>query len=122
MRKLGFLVAGLLVALVSNAQSSQWEFDAAHSGVRFGVSHMVISEVEGKFSKFDGEVTSSKADFSDAKISFTIDVASVDTDNADRDEHLRNEDFFDVAKFPTMTFVSKSMDKVSDNIRIRNRW
>ena len=112
MKKLSLVIALFSIVLV-NAQSS-WNFDASHSSVRFAVDHMVISEVEGKFTSFEGTVESSNEDFSDAKINFKIDVNSVDTDNEKRDGHLKNEDFFDVVKYPEMTFVSTSIEKVKE--------
>jgi polyisoprenoid-binding protein YceI len=115
MKKLKLLIATVLLAIISNAQVTTWGFDKSHSNVRFAVSHMVISEVEGNFSIFEGSVVSSKADFSDAEITFTIDVSSIDTDSESRDEHLLNEDFFDVAKYPTIDFRSKSMKNVGEN-------
>lgn len=115
MRKLGLLVMAMLLAILSNAQLAEWGFDVTHSNIRFAVSHMVISEVEGNFTSYEGTVTTSKADFSDAKISFTIDVSSIDTDDKSRDDHLKGEDFFNVAKFPNIVFISKSMEKVAEN-------
>ncbi len=111
MRKLGMTMAALLVAVLTFAQSTNWGFDQSHSNVRFAVSHMVISEVEGNFSKYEGSVKSMDSDFSDASINFTINVGSIDTDDEKRDEHLRGADFFDVAKFPSITFMSTSMKK-----------
>jgi polyisoprenoid-binding protein YceI len=72
---------------------------------------MMVSEVEGKFKIYEGKVSSSKvdADFNDAKIDFTVDAASINTDDEKRDGHLKSPDFFDVEKFPKITFVSKSM-------------
>ena len=112
MKKLSLVIALFSIVLV-NAQSS-WNFDASHSSIRFAVDHMVISEVEGKFTSFEGTVESSNEDFSDAKINFKINVNSVDTDNEKRDGHLKNEDFFDVVKYPEMTFVSTSIEKVKE--------
>ncbi len=114
MRKLGITMAALFVAVLTFAQSTNWGFDQSHSNVRFAVSHMVISEVEGNFSKYEGSVKSTKSDFSDASVNFTINVNSIDTDDEKRDEHLRGTDFFDVAKFPNITFKSTSMEKVGD--------
>lgn len=113
MKKFKLLIAAILFVIISNAQITNWGFDTSHSNVRFAVSHMVISEVEGNFSSFDGTVTASKPDFSDAEIEFSIDVSSIDTDNKNRDEHLLNEDFFDVTKFPTIDFKSKSLKRVT---------
>ncbi|TAE33749.1 MAG: polyisoprenoid-binding protein [Candidatus Kapaibacterium sp.] len=96
------------------AQTTKWSFDRLHSQISFSVSHMVVAEAEGKFDSFDVVVLSDKEDFTDAKVNVTIQSASVNTDNKDRDEHLRGADFFDAAKFPTITFVSKEWKKVSD--------
>lgn len=109
MKKLSIVIALFSVALVQ-AQTN-WNIDPSHSSIRFAVDHMVISEVEGIFSKYEGSVVSEKGDFSDAKINFTVDVNSVNTDNAKRDEHLRGADFFETEKYPKMTFVSTSVTK-----------
>ena len=115
MRKFGLTLTAVLLAVFTFAQSAQWGFDATHSTVRFSVSHMLISEVEGIFSSYSGVVKTTKADFSDAQVNFTIDVSSIDTDDADRDDHLRGEDFFDVEKYPEIRFVSKSMESLGNN-------
>ena len=109
MKKLSIVIALFSVALVQ-AQTN-WNIDPSHSSIRFAVDHMVISEVEGIFSKYEGSVVSPKSDFSDAKINFSVDVNSVNTDNAKRDEHLRGADFFETEKYPKMTFVSTSVTK-----------
>jgi len=113
MKKSSIIIALFSVALVQ-AQTT-WNIDASHSSIRFAVDHMVISEVEGIFSKYEGSVITAKGDFSDAKINFTVDVKSVDTDNEKRDEHLRGADFFETEKYPKMTFVSTSVQKTGDN-------
>jgi polyisoprenoid-binding protein YceI len=112
MKKISLLFA-LLAVTFASAQTV-WNFDKAHSSVHFSVKHMVISEVEGQFTKFDGDIKTTKDDFSDAKINFTVAINSVSTDNEKRDNHLKGADFFDVAKYPTMTFVSTSVEKISD--------
>ncbi|MDX1828356.1 MAG: YceI family protein [Lutibacter sp.] len=114
MKKISLLFA-LLAVTFASAQTV-WNFDKAHSSVHFSVKHMVISEVEGQFTKFDGDIKTTKDDFSDAKINFTVAINSVSTDNEKRDNHLKGADFFDVAKYPTMTFVSTAVEKVSDGI------
>ena len=107
----GFLFAGFL----GMAQTTEWKIDKSHSSVNFEVAHMVVSDVRGKFDSFDGKVLSDKADFTDANISFTIQTASVNTDNEKRDGHLQGADFFDVAKYPTIEFKGKSLTQVSGN-------
>jgi polyisoprenoid-binding protein YceI len=109
MKKLSILIAVFGITLMS--AQSKWNIDASHSSIRFAVDHMVISEVEGIFSTYEGSIITTKADFSDATINFTVDVNSVNTDNAKRDEHLRGADFFETDKYPKMTFVSTSVTK-----------
>lgn len=94
---------------------AKWVTDKAHTNVLFSVTHLVVSDVEGNFKSFDGSLEAAKADFSDAKINFTVDVNSVNTDNENRDKHLKSDDFFNAEKFPQMKFVSTSFQPVSGN-------
>ena len=107
-----YLVVLLLTTSLVLAQTN-WKFDKAHTKIGFSVSHMVISDVEGNFKDFDGTVVSSSDNFENAKINFTVDVASINTDNEERDKHLRSDDFFNAEKFPKMKFVGKSLKKIS---------
>jgi len=91
-----------------------WKIDTAHSEIGFKVKHLVISTVSGKFQEFDGQVESSKDDFSDAVISFTANVNSITTGNEQRDGHLKSADFFDAASHPELSFKSTSVTKKSD--------
>lgn len=94
-----------------NAQNA-WKIDKSHSNVGFSVSHLIISETTGQFKSYDGTIEFSKEDLSDAKINFSIEVASINTDNEGRDKHLRSDDFFNAEKFPKITFVGKSIKRV----------
>jgi polyisoprenoid-binding protein YceI len=121
------LMAILLVAATGAMAQTKWTVDKLHSNVKFSVQHMVVSEMEGSFKMFDGTMEHSKADFSDAKINFTVDVASVNTDNERRDGHLKADDFFNAEKYPKMTFVSTSVKsagqgkyKIAGNLTIRD--
>ena len=121
------LMAILLVAATGAMAQTKWTVDKLHSNVKFSVQHMVVSEMEGSFKMFDGTMEHSRADFSDAKISFTVDVASVNTDNEKRDGHLKADDFFNAEKYPKMTFVSTSVKpagqgkyKIAGNLTIRD--
>ena len=107
-------VAGSLFANSLSAQT-KWKLDKNHSNVRFSVSHMVVSESEGTFKIWEGSVENVKSDFSDAKISFSIDVNSINTDNENRDKHLKSDDFFNAEKFPTIRFESTSMQALGNN-------
>ncbi|MFN9110870.1 MAG: YceI family protein, partial [Bacteroidota bacterium] len=94
---------------------SKWTVDKIHSNVRFAVSHMVVAETEGTFKVFDGSVEHTKADWSDAKINFTVDVNSINTDNDYRDKHLKSDDFLNAEKYPSMTFNSTSFKPLGNN-------
>lgn len=110
MKKLFVTAAFVAIAgLTANAQV-KWKIDNSHSKVGFSVVHLMVSETEGKFKIYEGNVESrSEADFSDAKIDFTIDVNSINTDDEKRDGHLKSPDFFDAANHPNMTFKAISM-------------
>ncbi len=110
-----FLMLITLSVLKTSAQTPQtvWNLDRSHSSVKFNIDHMVISEVEGGFNEFTADIKSDKTDFSDVKGSFSIDVNSITTDNEKRDAHLRSADFFDVEKYPNMTFVIQKFTKVN---------
>jgi polyisoprenoid-binding protein YceI len=96
--------------------ASAWKVDASHTSVKFKVSHLTVSEVEGKFKVFSGTIDAPVADFSDAKVNFSVDVNSINTDDDGRDKHLKSDDFFNAEKYPVMTFTSTSFKKVKGNI------
>ncbi|MCX8492273.1 MAG: YceI family protein [Cyclobacteriaceae bacterium] len=110
MKKFNTLLLALLVAGTVSAQN--WTLDKSHAKVGFGITHLMISDVEGAFNSFDAKLTSSKDDFSDAVVEFTADVNSINTNSEGRDKHLKNEDFFDAPKFGTLSFKGKSLTKV----------
>ncbi len=95
--------------------AKNWKLDNLHSNVKFTITHLVISEVDGSFKTFEGSISNTKDDFSDASINFSVDVASVNTDNASRDGHLKGDDFFNAEAYPKMTFKSTSFKKKSGN-------
>lgn len=86
------------------AKATKWAIDPTHTEVQFKVKHLVISTVTGQFNSFEGTVDSETDDFDGAKITFSAETASVDTNNADRDNHLKSGDFFDSETYPKMTF------------------
>lgn len=114
MKKILIVFSALLINAAVIAQT-KWTLDPVHSNVRFTVPHLVISEVEGSFKKFDGSVANAKTDFAGAAVNFSVDVASIDTDNEKRDGHLKSDDFFNAEKYPQMKFQSTSFKKVSGN-------
>jgi len=99
----------------SSAVGEKWKVDKVHTTIKFSVSHMVVAEQEGSFKVFDGNLDYTKADMSDAKISFSIDINSINTDNEYRDKHLKSDDFFNAEKFPAATFTSTSFKPKKDN-------
>lgn len=109
MKKSVLSLAFLLIAGFAFSQTTNWKIDNSHSNVTFEVDHMVISSVTGKFQEFEGDIKADKADFSDANVSFSIEATSVNTNNEKRDNHLRDEDFFNVATYPEITFVGKKL-------------
>jgi len=113
MKKVMTAAAALFISVASFAQTT-WTLDKSHAKLGFSVTHMLISEVEGSFRDFDAKFTASKDDLTDAKIELTAQVASVNTDNADRDKHLQAPDYFDAAKYPTITFKGKAFKKVGE--------
>jgi polyisoprenoid-binding protein YceI len=111
------LVAAVTLALalpaLALAEPVTYKVDADHSGVNFTIRHFV-SNVPGLFKAYDGTIVYDKDNPAASKVGFTVQAASIDTGHADRDEHLRSADFFDVEKFPTLTFTStqvKAQDK-----------
>src|SRR5450432_2920383 len=91
------------------SQSNQWSVDPSHSNAHFTVKHMMITNVRGEFSKMAGTVSYDAAKPEATQIDATVDVASLSTRDAQRDGHLKSPDFFDIEKFPNITFKSKSV-------------
>lgn len=115
MKKLNLIFALLLASFVTLQAQSNWNVDAAHSSIEFTVTHMVISEVTGKFGGFEAMASSSNDDFNNASIEFSADVSTINTGIEKRDAHLRSADFFDAEKFPKLTFKSSSFKKSKGN-------
>jgi polyisoprenoid-binding protein YceI len=111
---LSLLIIGFLSTSVF-AQTTSWKSDPMHSQLSFSITHLGISDVEGLFKKFEATATGTAADFSDAVFELSADVASINTEVEMRDKHLRSADFFEVEKFPTMTFKSTGISKTAEN-------
>lgn len=106
----------LCFMLLSGFSQIKWEIDKVHSSIQFEVSHMTVSSVTGQFLKFDAEViTPTEKSFENAQINATIDASSITTNNLERDKHLKDDDFFNVDKYPQISFVSRSFEKKSGN-------
>jgi polyisoprenoid-binding protein YceI len=97
------------------ATRSKWILDPTHSEIQFKVKHLVISTVTGTFKNFEASLSTQNEDFTDAEIDFSIAVDSIDTNQTDRDNHLKSADFFDAEKFPTLKFKSTSFAKDGDD-------
>lgn len=93
-----------------------WNIDSVHSEIGFKIKHMMVSTVKGKFTDFSGSVTAEGENYETAKISFVAKAASINTHNGERDGHLRSADFFDVEKFPEVTFVSTKITRGTGNV------
>jgi len=96
-----------------------YKIDAAHSDIIFKVKHLMITNVTGQFKAFDATLTSDKDDFSDAVVTFTADINSVDTRNEQRDGHLKSDDFFNAEKYPELKFVSTSFTKNGEGYKLK---
>lgn len=94
---------------------TQWNLDPTHSDVNFRVKHLVISTVTGSFGKFEATAETEGDNFETAQVRFSADVNSISTNQEQRDGHLKSPDFFDVANFPTLTFVSSSVKKTGED-------
>jgi polyisoprenoid-binding protein YceI len=108
--------ATLLLALpaLALAAPGAWDVDSAHTSSAFAVKHLVISTVRGEFGKTAGAVTYDDKDVSKSTVDATIDATSIDTREPKRDEHLKSADFFDTAKYPTITFKSTKVEKAGE--------
>ena len=125
------LIAAILFSMVSaiatNAQTTVWKADKAHSNVNFTVTHLMISEISGNFKEYDVNVSMNGEDFKTADIQAVIKTASVNTENEGRDKHIRSDDFFNADSFPNMTFKSEKIEqmgtdtyKIYGSLTIRN--
>lgn len=117
----------LLLTIPAIANAATYEIDATHSSAQFSIRHMMVSNVKGEFSKVVGTVVYDAKDPAKSTVEATIDVNSIDTRNAQRDQHLKSPEFFDAAKFPSITFKSTSVKqvgpgklKVTGNLTIRD--
>lgn len=113
MKKTTILLAFLLITATVFSQT--WSLDKGHSRVGFTVNHHLISEVDGNFKAYSAKITATKEDFSDAVFEFSAETNSFNTDNEMRDKDLKSANFFDVEKYPAMTFKSTSFVRIMGN-------
>jgi polyisoprenoid-binding protein YceI len=100
--------------LFAQAPAAAWQIDSAHSAAQFAVRHMMVSTVRGQFNKLSGVVNWDGKTFATASVEIAIEAASIDTRESKRDDHLRSADFFDVEKFPTITFKSTRIEQAGE--------
>jgi polyisoprenoid-binding protein YceI len=108
---LKIIATAAILAIPSLVSATPWIIDNDHSNVGFKVRHMMVSNVKGDFTRFSGNVDIDDNDLAKTKVDAVIETASINTGVAKRDEHLKSPDFFDVAKYPAMTFVSRKVKK-----------
>jgi polyisoprenoid-binding protein YceI len=110
------IIAGLAasIALPASAGTTTYQIDPRHSSAGFGVTHLMISTVRGEFHGVTGTVVVDDSDISKSTVNVSIDATSLDTREPDRDKHLKSEAFFDVAKYPTITFQSTKVERNND--------
>ena len=114
MKKIALFVATLLISLTSFAQE-KWNIDNLHSNLSFNVKHLDISFVDGRFNKYEGSFIGNPNKLTQANFNFKIDASSVDTAVEMRDNHLKTADFLDTEKYPTITFQSTDIKKLTNN-------
>ena len=114
LKRILFTVAAV-IAMISAVDAAEWKIDAAHSTVGFEVRHLVISRLRGQFQEFDCRLKFDASALEAGSVEFTVQTASIDTDNEDRDKHLRTGEFFDTENHPTMTFKSSKVIKGDEN-------
>ena len=101
---------------MSTQTISKWSIDPMHSEIHFKVKHLMINTVTGSFKKIEGSLEGTNEDFTDAKISFTADINSIDTGVEYRDTHLKGAEFFNAEKYPQLKFESTAFEKIGDTI------
>ena len=111
------LAAGLTLG-VAHAQKTTWKIDPSHSGIEFQIRHLGVSNVRGSFSKPTGTVMLDEKDVTHSSVEAVIDANTVSTGEEKRDEHLKSPDFFDVAKYPTLTFKSTGLTRANGKLQM----
>lgn len=111
MKRFMCIITGLALLAPLTALASTWEIDPVHTTLQFKVRHLMISNVKGNFEKFSGKLNLDDKEITKSKVDVTIDTASLNTNIQKRDDDLRSANFFEVAKFPTMTFSSTKVEK-----------
>jgi len=119
-RMLGIFTLIIALTIPTLVLASTWTIDPDHSTVGFKIRHLMVSNVNGRFQTYNGTINVNDEDLSKSKVDVSIDAASINTNVQKRDDHLRSPDFFDVAKYPKITFVSKSISKGAlDHLQVK---
>ncbi len=114
LRRSAGLFLGVVVLCGSALAADEYKIDPVHSAVAFSVKHMVVNTVHGRFNDWSGQILYDDKDLSRSSVNVVIKTASINTDNSQRDGHLKSPDFLDVQKYPEITFQSKSVEKTKD--------
>jgi len=114
----GLLLAGTFGATVASAQNPNWTIDKNHTQVNFQITHAAVSTVRGSISNITGTVVWDEKNLSNSSVTATIDATTVSTNNEARDKHLKSPDFFNVEKFPTLTFKSTSVTRTNGKLQV----
>jgi polyisoprenoid-binding protein YceI len=117
-RSLVAAVAAAVLATPGYALATEYVIDPAHTNAMFAVKHLMVTTVRGRFGKVQGTMNLDEKDIAKSSVTATIDAASIDTDEPKRDEHLRSPDFFDVQKYPTLTFKSTKVQRVKNGLKV----
>lgn len=112
-KKISVAFFSVVILVMTTEAQKEWKLDKSHTSVNFSINHF-FSAVTGKFTKFDGTVNFDPANLQASKVSFTIPVSSVNTEDTKRDKHLQSGDFFDAKSYPSMSFISTAFEKKSD--------
>ncbi|MBL0160799.1 MAG: YceI family protein [Bryobacterales bacterium] len=112
------LLIAMMALTAAGLSAEEYKIDGSHSKAQFSVKHLMVSNVRGEFGKMSGTVVFDEKNPGTTKIDATLDATTINTGVAQRDEHLRGADFFDTAKFPTLTFKSKSARKTADGLAV----
>lgn len=112
------MATGLVLAAAPMARAATYDIDVSHSSMGFGVKHMVVTTTRGTFADFSGSFDYDPADPASLRASVKIQVASIDTDNAKRDDHLRGSDFFDAPNHPEIVFESTRAEQTEDGVTL----